>query len=33
MILMLFIYLKKETEDLTKGQIKILKAIVEGELK
>ena len=32
-ILMLFIYLKKETEDLTKEQIKILKSIVEGELK
>lgn len=32
-ILMLFIYLKKETEDLTKDQIKILRSIVEGELK
>jgi len=32
-ILMLFIYLKKETKDLTKDQIKILKSIVEGELK
>ena len=32
-ILMLFIYLKNETGDLTKDQIKILKSIVEGELK
>lgn len=32
-ILMLMIYKKNETKDLTKDQIKILKSIVEGELK
>ena len=32
-ILMLMIYQKNETEDLTNDQIKILKSIVEGELK
>lgn len=32
-ILMLFIYTKNETEDLTKDQIKVLRSIVEEELK
>ena len=32
-ILMLMIYTKNETEDLTKDQIKILKSLVEGEIK
>lgn len=32
-ILMLFIYTKNETEDLTKEQIKILKSLVDGEIK
>jgi len=32
-ILMLMIYTKNETDDLTKGQIKILKSLVEGEIK
>jgi mRNA-degrading endonuclease RelE of RelBE toxin-antitoxin system len=32
-IFMLFIYLKNESEDLTQAQIKILKSIVESELK
>jgi len=30
---MLFIYTKNETEDLTKDQIKVLRSIVEEELK
>lgn len=33
MILMLFIYAKNETKDLTKDQIKVLRSIVEEELK
>jgi mRNA-degrading endonuclease RelE of RelBE toxin-antitoxin system len=32
-IFMLLIYLKNESEDLTQDQIKILKSIVESELK
>ena len=32
-ILMLMIYTKNETEDLTKDKIKILKSLVEGEIK
>ncbi len=32
-ILMLFIYAKNETENLTKDQIKVLRSIVEEELK
>ncbi len=32
-ILMLMIYTKNETEDLTKDQIKVLKSLVEGEIK
>ena len=32
-IMMLFIYAKNETEDLTKDQIKVLRSIVEEELK
>ena len=32
-ILMLLIYSKNESTDLTKDQIRILKSIVEGELK
>ena len=32
-IFMLLIYLKNESEDLTQAQIKILKSIVESELK
>jgi len=32
-ILMLFIYAKNETEDLTKDQIKVLRSIVQEELK